>query len=225
MRLLLIFLLLLSGPPALTQEALNQFDENGKRHGSWKGYYEDDPSQIKFEGTFEHGKETGLFKFYQPGLKNPVATRLFSPDSDVAEVKFLAQNGKVISEGRMRGTTRIGQWKYYHKNSDKLLMTENYEDGILEGEKTTYFDNGRVAEETFYRQGELHGERILYSEKGVILEQMNYVNGELHGPAKFFNGKGELLSEGNYKNDRHHGIWRYYENGELKEEKKFPQNR
>lgn len=224
MRHLILLIFLLVCPPLQAQEAGNQYDENGKRHGPWKGYYEDDPSQLKYEGAFEQGKEIGLFKFYQPGLKKPVATRFFSPDSDIAEVQFLAQNGKVISEGKMRGAKRIGQWKYYHKNPDKLMMTENYENGVLNGEKTTYFENGNIAEKSFYKNGLLHGERILYSLNGVILEQMVYVDGALHGPAKFFNGKGELLSEGNYRNDQHHGIWKYYENGTLKEEKKFPQN-
>lgn len=225
MKNLFLSILLILSLSSLAQEEINQYDSNGRRHGEWKGYYEDDPSQLKYEGTFEHGREIGLFKFYQPGLKKPAATRVFSPDSDTVEVTFLTQKGKVISKGKMKGRERIGQWTYFHNNSDRLMMTENYKNGILNGEKIIYFDNGQVAEKASYTNGVLHGERILYSEKGVVLEHLNYEEGKLHGPAKFYNGKGELLTEGTYRDDQHHGLWKYYENGELKEEKTFPENR
>lgn len=225
MKKLLFPIFLILSIAAYSQDEINKYDSNGKRHGEWKGYYKNDPSQLQFEGFFEHGREKGVFKFYQPGLKKPAAIKLFSPNSDTVEVTFLTQKGKAISKGKMKGQERVGQWIYFHNNSDKLMMTENYENGILHGEKITYFDNGQIAEKAFYKNGTLHGERILYSVKGVILEHLNYTEGKLHGPAKFYNGKGELLSEGTYRDDQHHGLWKYYENGELKEEKSFPLNR
>lgn len=222
--ILLLFLLSLVGFPAWSQESqeeINSYNDQGERHGPWKGYYEEEPSQLKYEGTFDNGEEIGVFKFYQPGLKQPVATKTFRPASDTVEVKYLAQNGKIISEGNMLGQDRIGTWTYYHKNSDKVMMVENYKKGKLQGEKLTYYDNGQIAEKAKYENGKLQGERMLYSVKGVVLEHLTYDNGELHGPAKFYNGKGELMSEGNYKRDKHSGIWKYYENGSLKEEKDF----
>ena len=203
------------------QDSLNQRDKEGRRHGPWKKFYKEYPEQLRYEGTFEHGHEKGLFRFYQPGQEKPAATKLFSEDSDTVEVKFYAQNGKVISQGKMKDSLRIGQWNYYHNNSNDLMMVENYEQGKLQGEKRTYYKNGNLAEKAFYKDGLLHGEKIMYSDKGVVLEHLTYRNGELHGPAKFYNGKGELVTEGNYRNDRHHGIWKYYENGKLKEEKDF----
>lgn len=203
------------------QDQLNQKDDNGKRHGAWKVYFENHPEQLKFEGDYEHGLRTGVFKYYQEGLKHPVATMLFDPKNDTVEVKYLSQGGKVISEGRMVDKQRIGTWKYYHKDSDKLMMVEHYENGLLEGEKLTYYDTGKLAEKSHYIKGELNGEKQLFSEKGVVLQDLTYENGELHGPAKIYNGKGELLSEGSYKRDKHWGLWRYYENGNLKEEKNY----
>lgn len=214
-----IFLLIFITTSA--QEGLNNYDSEGKRHGSWKITFKKDPGQVRYEGQFEHGKEIGLFKFYQLGQDNPAATKLFSPDSDTAEVTYYSQKGKIISEGKMQDTVRIGEWKYYHRNSDKLMMLENYENGVLHGEKLTYYENGKLAEKSFYKNGEPDGERILYSENGVILEHLTYEDGELHGPAKFYDAQGELLTEGNFKRDMHDGTWKYYENGELKEEKHF----
>lgn len=206
---------------SVSQEVHNQYDKSGKRHGPWRGYYDDDKSKLRYEGEFEHGNEVGLFKFYEEGLKQPVATKLFDPTSSVVQVKYLTQAGKTISEGPIKDRMRTGTWKYYHKNSDKLMMIENYSEGQLHGEKIIYYDNGQIAEKANYEQGQLQGKKLLFSEKGVVLEDLQYVNGELHGPAKIYNGKGELMSEGNYKRDKHHGMWKYYEDGKLKETKEY----
>ena len=40
------------------QDKLNQFDEQGLRNGFWKGVHEES-KRPRYEGTFEHGKETG----------------------------------------------------------------------------------------------------------------------------------------------------------------------
>ena len=45
------------------QDKLNQFDDKGERHGTWKGYY-DDSKLLRYEGSFIHGKESGLFTYY-----------------------------------------------------------------------------------------------------------------------------------------------------------------
>ena len=41
----------------------NKLDENGKKNGLWKGIYEES-KRPRYEGTFEHGKEIGMFKFF-----------------------------------------------------------------------------------------------------------------------------------------------------------------
>jgi antitoxin component YwqK of YwqJK toxin-antitoxin module len=43
----------------------------------------------------------------------------------------------------------------------------------------------------------------------------------LDGVSKYYDKDGQLLAEGTYRNDKKHGIWKYYENGELTEEKDF----
>lgn len=203
------------------QESYNQYNKSGKRNGPWKGFYDEAKTQLRYEGNFDNGREIGLFKFYEEGLKHPVATKLFDPASETVEVKYLSQSGKIISEGAMMDRMRTGTWKYYHNNSDKLMMIENYAQDKLHGEKITYYENGQIAEKANYEEGLLQGERILYSEKGVILEHLQYVSGELHGPAKIYTGNGIIVSEGNYKRDKHHGVWKYYENGNLKETKEY----
>jgi antitoxin component YwqK of YwqJK toxin-antitoxin module len=202
---------------------INQFDAEGKRHGIWKKNFEG-TEQIRYEGQFYHGKEIGLFKFYILVKKKSIlsATKLFNPNDDSAEVKFLTSRGKTISEGKMVGKTYVGKWVYYHKNSDKIMTVETYDDnGVLQGERLVYYDNGQLAEKTTYVDGKIQGRSEVYSLKGVVLKSFIYENGELHGPSKSFNGKGELLSEGQYKQGKKTGVWKFYENNKLIEEKNF----
>ncbi len=203
-------------------QEFNGFDAEGKRHGKWQKKYENS-DQLRYEGTFDHGKETGEFRFYKPNSgKFPTATKVFSKNTDTVRVKYYTSKGKVISEGKMIDKDRIGQWIYYHRGSSNIMMTEEYESGQLHGEQRTYFQNGQLTEKTFYNKGKKEGKRIVYSEKGVILKEFTYENDQLHGIAKYYDTEGKVKIEGNYKRDRKDGIWKYYENGRLKEQRQFP---
>lgn len=217
---LIIGLLLVN---SVIAQNINQFDENNKRHGVWKKNFEGTKA-IRYEGQFKHGKETGLFKFYKYIDKKSVlsATKQFNAENEIALVKFFSSKGKVISEGKMHEKKYIGTWKYYHKNSDRLLRVENYdENGLQQGELLVYYENGKLAEKSYYKNDMLHGESILYNEQGVAIKELMYESNELHGLAKHYSNSGVLLIEGRYRNDKKHGVWKYYENGKLIREKDF----
>ncbi|GAA3586079.1 toxin-antitoxin system YwqK family antitoxin [Snuella lapsa] len=204
-------------------QEINQFDANGKRHGVWKKNFEG-TNITRYEGTFNHGKEVGLFKFYKNINRQAVltATKQFNENDNKAEVKFYTSRGKIMSEGLMDGKVYIGSWKYYQKNSDKLMTIEHYDDsGNLVGERLVYYPNGAVAEEQHYREGKLDGISKWYSNKGVVLKSFTYVDGKLHGPSQYFSPKGDLLVEGDYRQGKKYGVWKYYEEGVLKQEKSF----
>ncbi|MBT8310060.1 MAG: toxin-antitoxin system YwqK family antitoxin [Flavobacteriaceae bacterium] len=205
------------------QQSYNQFDNDGKRHGIWKKNFED-TKQLRYQGEFNHGKEVGLFKFYKLVKKKSVltATKLFNSDSDISEVTFLATNGNIISKGKMNGKKYVGEWLYYHNDSDKVMTQENYnDDGLLHGDKSVYFNNGQLAEHMSFVNGKAEGNAKNYTEKGIVIKDFNYKNGEMHGSYKDYTPKGELIVEGQFKNGKKNSIWRYYENGELQKEKNY----
>ncbi|MCB4809408.1 toxin-antitoxin system YwqK family antitoxin [Tamlana sp. 62-3] len=202
-------------------QSINQLDPNGKRHGVYKKYY-GDTKVLRYEGAFFHGKESGLFKFYKKidGKAVLSATKQFNHDNNIAEVKFLASSGKVISEGQMDGKKYIGTWKYYQKNSDALLTLENYnKNGELHGERLVYYPNEIIAEKKQYVNGKLHGLANWFTDSKILLKSINYENDMFNGEAKYYNNSGGLISEGFYKNDKKVGIWKFYKNGNLVEEK------
>lgn len=222
-KFLLVVFLTVYLTPTRAQEAINQVDAEGLRHGLWKKTF-DNTDQLRYEGTFDHGKEVGQFKFYiLDGKKSALsATRYFHPHSNKIDVKFYSSTGKLISEGQMVDKAFVGKWVYYHHKNKNIMTLEHYNDGgKLEGEKTIFYPNGQVAELSKYIDGKLEGSSKIFSEQGVLIKDFSYKDGMLNGISKYYNGDGELLAEGAYRNDQKHGIWKYYENGILSEEKDF----
>ena len=207
----------------VTAQSINQLDENGARHGYWKMDFEK-TDQPRYEGLFDHGHEVGTFKFYKfvAVKRNLSATREFLPNSDKINVKFFSSKGKLISEGSMNDKIYVGKWVYYQNKTDGLLMTEHYDkDGMLSGEKLVFYENGQIAEKSFYLNGQIDGISTWYSPEGKVLKEFTYMKDQLHGISKYYDSDGILLAEGMYKNDKKYGIWKYYENGALSEEKDF----
>jgi hypothetical protein len=83
--------LLLASISLFAQTDHNKLDEKGKKHGLWKGVYEDTKNP-KYEGTFEHGKEVGVFTFFDnTKTKIVLATREFNPTDNSALTFFLTK--------------------------------------------------------------------------------------------------------------------------------------
>ncbi|WP_459212890.1 toxin-antitoxin system YwqK family antitoxin [Aquimarina rhabdastrellae] len=203
-------------------QKINQFDENGERHGKWMKRYDNSP-QIRYEGTFEHGKEIGEFKFYKPKSgKQPTAIKIFSKNTDSVTVTYYTQKGVVISKGKMIAKNREGLWTYYHLGGKKVMMTEIYKEGKLNGPQETFFTNGKPTEKVTYINGKREGKKYIYSDEGVVLKEFTYESDKLNGITKYYNSEGVVTIEGTYRNDKKHGIWNYYKNGKLTEQKLFP---
>ncbi len=221
-RYFLSIIFVLGTSKAILSQEINQLDAEGKRHGLWQKYY-DKTEQLRYEGTFEHGKEVGVFKFYRrSGKKQPTATKEFTAGSDRIKVTYFASSGKIISQGDMIGKKREGLWRYFHRDSDKIMSEEHYVNDLIQGEKKVYFLNGKLTELTNYVDGKRHGKSTIYSDRGDVMKEFVYDNNELHGRTVYYDAKGNITIEGTYKRDRKNGLWKYYENGALVEEKTFP---
>ncbi|WP_047547886.1 toxin-antitoxin system YwqK family antitoxin [Psychroserpens sp. Hel_I_66] len=214
---LFIYILTIFVVNSYSQEAINQLDSAGKRHGVWKKYF-DKTKQLRYQGQFDHGKEIDTFNFYRlnKGVSVLSATKVFNDNNDKAQVKFLSSTGKLISEGEMDGKNYIGKWTYYHNKNNAIMSTEFYNDnGKLEGEKLVFYPDGTTAEQANYKDGKLNGKSIWYSKEGKILKEFMYENDELNGISKYYNVDGNIEAEGTYRKDLKHGYWKYYENGKL----------
>lgn len=205
---------------AFAQKSVNQFDKDGKRDGLWtKNYHKTE--QKRYEGMFKHGKEIDTFKYYTlSGGKSVLsAVKVFNEKDSIAEVSFLASNKKVISEGAMNGRNFVGQWIFYHNNSNAKMIVEHYnEAGELDGERNVFYENGNTAEKASYKNGKLNGESKWFTEKNILIKESHYKEDLLHGETINYDAVGNATSKGNYVEDKKAGIWSYYKDGKLTKE-------
>jgi antitoxin component YwqK of YwqJK toxin-antitoxin module len=210
----------------VSQTDFNKLDEKGKKHGVWKGFYEES-KRPRYEGTFEHGKEIGIFNFYDDTkAKSIIATREFNAKDNSAYTIFYDQNKNRVSEGKVVNKLFEGQWKYYHQASKNIMTTENYVKGKLEGLRTVFYISGKIAEEISYKNNLKNGFYKKYTEKGILLEESMFKNNIYSGLAIFRDTNGNVVSKGQFVNGKKSGIWQFFEKGKLVKETNmsFPEN-
>lgn len=221
-----LLMLVLFSQNIVSQTDFNKFDEKGKKHGVWKGFYEES-KRPRYEGTFGHGKEIGIFNFYDDTkAKSIIATREFNPKDNSAYTIFYDQNKNKVSEGKVVNKLFEGQWKYYHLASKNIMTTENYIKGKLEGLRTVFYSSGKIAEEINYKDNLKNGFYKKYNEKGILLEESTFKNGQYSGLAIFRDSNGNTVSKGQFVNGKKAGIWQFFEKGKLVKEMNmsFPEN-
>jgi antitoxin component YwqK of YwqJK toxin-antitoxin module len=210
----------------VSQTEFNKLDGKGKKHGVWKGFYEES-KRPRYEGTFEHGKEIGIFNFYDDTkAKSIIATREFNAKDNSAYTIFYDQNKNKVSEGKVVNKLFEGQWKYYHQASKNIMTTENYVNGKLEGLRTVFYLSGKIAEEISYKNNLKNGFYKKYTEKGILLEESMFKNNIYSGLAIFSDTNGNIVSKGQFVNGKKSGIWQFFEKGKLVKETNmsFPEN-
>ena len=211
-------LLLMFNMFVFAQTDFNKTDDKGNKNGLWKGYYPES-KRLRYDGTFNHGKEVGKFNFYDDTkAQTVIATREFNSKDNSAYTIFYNQSKSVVSEGKVVNKLYEGQWKYYHENSKVIMTLENYKKGKLEGIRSVYYPNAKIAEETNYINGIKNGFYKKYTVDGIILEESNYVKGQFDGKAIYREPNGNVASQGIYVNGKKKGMWQFYENGKLVKE-------
>lgn len=211
------FIILLLFTKFCLAQNINKLDENGKKQGVWKGIYEES-KRPRYEGTFEHGKEVGIFKFFDDTKAGTViATREFSSKDNSCYTIFYNQNKNKVSEGKVVNKQFEGDWKYYHEDLPTVMTLEHYVNGKLDGVRKVYYKSGEIAEETTYRGGIKNGTYKSYTESGIVLEESIYKNGEYDGLAIFRGVDNQITAKGLFKNGKKVGMWKMLVKGKLKD--------
>ena len=215
---ILLAIFFLTGTVGHAQSNTNNLDANGKKDGLWKGIY-DGSKRPRYEGTFSHGKEVGLFTFFDDTKAGAViATREFNTIDKVAYTTFYDQSKNKVSEGKVLNRGFEGEWKYYHQGSTVVMTIENYSKGKLEGLRSVFYNTGKIAEEQFYKNNLKNGSYKKYAENGIVLEESNYKNDLYDGLAVFKDPDDTIVSKGKFSNGKKAGIWQFYKKGKVVKE-------
>ena len=200
---------------SLLAQDFNKIDANGKKHGLWKGTFEES-KRPRYEGTFDHGKEIGLFKFFDDTKAGTIiATREFNKTDNSCYTIFYNQKNNKVSEGKVINKQSEGEWKFYHEDSPAIMTIEQYKNGKLTGVRKVFYKSGKIAEEKTYQDGIKNGVYKKYAENDVVLEETIYVNGEYDGLAIFRNPDNQIVGQGLFKNGKKVGMWKLLEKGKL----------
>lgn len=218
---------MLSSSIMKAQTDFNKLDEKGNKNGPWTGKYAE-TKNLKYQGTFDHGKEVGIFTFYDnTKTKRVIATREFNSIDNSAYTIIYDQLKNKVSEGKVIDKLSEGKWIYYHKASKVIMASEFYSKGKLEGLRSVFYPNGKIAEEMMYKNNLKNGSYKRYTESGIIIEESNYKNDQFDGIAIFRDpDEGTIVSKGKFTNGKKTGIWQFYEKGKLAKEvnMNFPQS-
>lgn len=201
---------------ANAQSNSNQLDNKGNKNGPWKGFFAE-TKNIKYEGTFNHGKEVGVFTYYDnTKTKTIVATREFHPTENSAYTIFYDPFKNKVSEGKIVNKLYEGEWKYYHKASNTVMTIEYYTKGNLQGLRSVFYSSGKIAEEAVYKNNLKNGPYKRYTETGIIIEETNYKNNQYDWLATFRDpDNGNVVSKGKFTEGKKTGIWQFFEKGKL----------
>lgn len=222
MRSIAVLAMLFFGMTVFSQNDLNKVDDKGLKNGLWKGVYTES-QRPRYEGTFDHGKETGMFKYFDDTKAGTViATREFNPNDNSAYTIFYNQQNNKVSEGKVVNKLHEGEWKYYHENSDVVMTREFYKNGKLEGVRSVYYPDGKILEETTYKNGVKNGPYKNYTETGIVLEESTFKNGEYDGIAIFRDTSGQIVAKGPFVNGLKKGIWEITDPGKPMKKVKYP---
>ena len=198
-------------------QVINKLDENGKKNGVWKGIYKES-KRPRYEGTFEHGKEVGMFKFFDDTKAGTViATREFNAKDNSCYTIFYNQNNKKVSEGKVINKQFDGEWKYYHEDLPTIMTLEPYVNGKLNGVRKVFYKNEEITEETTYKDGTKNGAYKSFAENGIVLEESVYKNGQYEGLVIFRNVENQIAAKGLFKNGKKVGMWKMLVKGKLKD--------
>ncbi len=193
MRTIAFFILLIFPGLMLAQEAeyVKKYYPNGN---------------VRYEGFFADGKPVGLLKRYHENGKLWVEQTF--DDLGNSEVKVYNGEGVFSASGSYTGRNRSGKWLYYNSNG-RIIMEENYVDGMLDGECKSYDFEGNLLEYSFYRLGDRDSVRIQYYPNGNVMAKFSYDKGILNGDFRSYYYDGYPEYSGTYKNGKRDGWWYY----------------
>ncbi len=194
---------------------VNEHDDEGKKHGEWVKYYERS-SVPRYEGQFNHGRPVGKFTYRYPSSKIRSIV-IHERDSPRSEAYFYHENKELLAHGIYKNQKKDSVWTHF-RPSGHLSFKETYENGQLNGKRTTYYGpNVRrkgepaVLREAHYENDRLNGPVIEYFPDGIVKLKGKYKQGRFDGKIHKNHPNGRTMILERWKNRQKHGWWITYD--------------
>ncbi|WP_430401781.1 toxin-antitoxin system YwqK family antitoxin [Fluviicola sp.] len=102
-------------------------------------------------------------------------------------------------------------------SEDGTKISENYKNGLLDGERTFYFPNGAVKRKENYRAGRLNGLASDFNEEGKLIHSSTHSYHWKYGMEKWYNSEGKMVKSMQWQRDLPVGTEKQTFNGILVE--------
>lgn len=129
------------------------------------------------------------------------------------EEKRINKEKKVYVKGESNLFTGIFSIRY----AGHLLYFEEYKDGVLDGDKVWFGNDGTVGMREKYVAGKKEGDQITYHINGNVRSITPYKNGRIEGVVEWYDTNGLLVEQNEIINGTGRYVT-YWENGNIQEE-------
>jgi antitoxin component YwqK of YwqJK toxin-antitoxin module/Tfp pilus assembly protein PilF len=178
-----------------------------------KTRYYFDNGKLDTEIDYKDGQRHGFYKRYAEDGSLMYQVR-YENGLPMA-YSYLDKNGKLVPEIPFKQGN--GKLKAFYQNGNPSA-TMQYVDGVLHGDYTLYFPNGKVWITEAINYDDVEGVRTENFPDGKLHIRQTYKHNNYLGPYKEYNEKGVLIEESNFYDDSLHGEQRLYDdNGKLKQ--------
>ena len=169
------------------------------------------------EGEVLYFYESGelMSKLVYPHLDSSTNTVELISAIHYRENSSVQASGFYISTEDQEEPQREGSWGFYNDGSKQVKM-ETYTSGFLDGPYWVKGKKGQMVEKGEYAKDELQGEKTTYFDNGIVKQKINYINGQLEGSFAVNYSNGYPKIEGDYFEGLENGSWKTFtEKGEL----------
>lgn len=200
------------------RERINRYDSEGKKHGSWKYFYDNGNMQI--ECIYKHGLLNGYYKEYDlegnllhafkyvEGEKQEFVSELTKLD---VKTEYYP-DGKVKIKATFKDDKPEGVWREYDEDG-QIKISYVYKDGNIIGEGIIseqgermgmwkeFYDDGSLKSEGRFDHDVRVGNWIYYHENSIVEQKGIYDSlGRPEGLWQWYYPSGSIQRKENFKN-------------------------
>lgn len=178
-------------PGSKVLEAVEKYDENGNRNGTWTYYYSN--SRVARKEIYENNIATGTWEEY-------------------------FENKNLAKRQSFELGVPVGPYIEYHESGD-LSVQGQYENGAKSGLWKSYFPDGGLYSVGEYKNDLKTGLWKYFNKIGILIAEGEYILGMENGQWFYYYDGGQLKSVGAYKLGFEEGTWGlFYDNKTLTQE-------
>jgi antitoxin component YwqK of YwqJK toxin-antitoxin module/Flp pilus assembly protein TadD len=170
-----------------------------------KSYNYDPEGKLNAIEKYEKGIFTGLAFFDTAGNE----IRTIAVDKEKIEVEFPSVINEVLMKRTYINGSKEGLSSSYYSQG-KLANEGNYLNDEREGTWKWYNPDNTLNVVRNYQLGSLHGVNENYDLFGKLRARYDYVDGSIHGKGEVYYYNGNKKQESNYWDDDLHGSTKYY---------------